>query len=224
LGDDGEASYPLNTSASNSGFFDRFVSLICWSAAVVGCTQRFAADKRELATQGPSQPAGRTSDSTSIAVWAETNEFTLPIPAGYRNATEEFAGAGFAIVLAQNKVTEPYSATIVVRRVPIPGGSFDQPAECRQTALGLVQGGTEAPGTGGTLKSAEIIDGPVGKTCQIHLIAPQGVALITELHRPGNSRSTPKDIWLMTCNHGEGNALAESACRFALSGFRFRAQ
>jgi hypothetical protein len=87
-----------------------------------------------------------------------------------------------------------------------------------------VQGGTDEPGTGGILNSAEIIDGPAGKTCQIQLTAPQGVALITELHRPGNGRSSPKDIWLMTCNYVFGDALAESACRFALSGFRFRSE
>jgi hypothetical protein len=146
----------------------------------------------------------------------------LPIPAGYRDATTEFPGSGFDVVLAKSEGNERYGSTIVIRKVPLPGGSFDEPAECAQTGRGLIEGGSEDPGTGGTLKSAEIIDGPVGKTCQIHLVAPQGVAIITELHRPGNSRSTPQDIWIMTCNHVEGNAAAESACRFALAGFRFR--
>ena len=51
--------------------------------------------------------------------------------------------------------------------------------------------------------SAAIIDGPVGKTCQIHLRPPQGIALITELHMTGNTPLTPKDIWLMTCNYAD---------------------
>jgi hypothetical protein len=147
------------------------------------------------------------------------------MPAGYRNATPEFPGSGFDVVLAKSEATERYGSTIVVRKVPIPGGSFDEPADCAQTGRGLVEGGIlEEPPSGGVLKSAQIIDGPAGKTCQIHLVAPEGVALITELHRPGNTRSSPKDIWLMTCNHADGNAQAESACRFALSGFRFRDQ
>jgi hypothetical protein len=68
----------------------------------------------------------------------------------------------------------------------------------------------------GTLKRASIIDGPVGKTCQIHLVAQKGVALITELNRPDGS-----ETWLMTCNHADGDTVSEKICRATLAGFRF---
>jgi hypothetical protein len=202
--------------------------------AMLACTAA-QATKQPVAAQphasraqpAPSSTAARNDASAAPTfsvptAWAEASEFTLPIPTGYRNATTEFPGAEFDVVLARNAARDSSQSTIVVRRVPIPGGSFDDPKECEQTGRGLISGGTDSAGTSGTLKSAQIIDGPVGKTCQIHLVAPQGVAILTELHRPGNSPSTPKDIWLMTCNHVDGDAAAESACRFALSGFRFR--
>lgn len=169
----------------------------------------------------PREDAASVDPRVEVAS-VETNDFTLSIPAGYRDATRELASADFDIVLARGSESGGYEATIVVRKVPIPGGSFDDPTECRNTGNGLVQGGALEPGTGGELKSARIVDGPVGKTCQIHLVAPQGVAILTELHLPGNTRSSPKEIWLMTCNHAEGDAAAESECRVALSGFRFR--
>ena len=209
----------------------------CVFLTVLGCAGPLTTRKPRLATPPErSQPAAPRSASSAPTAsptalgsivtvgWAETSDFRLPIPAGYRNATAEFPDAAFSVVIAKNEAAERYRSTIVLRRVPIPGGSFDEPSACEQTGRGLVLGGTDEPGTGGMLKSAQIIDGPVGKTCQIHLIAPQGVALLTELHRPGNSRSSPKDIWLMTCNYVDGDALAESMCRFALSGFRFRDQ
>jgi len=216
---------------------------ICAFSAVLGCSKRSqpAAHPPSLAENGSPAASGSTttvaSAETTVALaettvaWADAYEFTLPIPDGYRNATAEFPGAGFSVVLAkneeteldENEETERYRSAIVIRKVSIPGGSFDEPTECAQTGRGLVQGGMfDQSGDGYILKSAQIIDGPVGRTCQIHLIAPQGVALITELHRPGNSRSAPKGIWLMTCNHVDGDDLAESACRFALSGFQFR--
>jgi hypothetical protein len=176
--------------------------------AVLGCSEHLAAPKlppaaaperARLSAPRSSLPAQSgspaTSSSSAAETWAETNEFRLPIPAGYRNATAEFPGGGFSVVLAKNETPERYLSTIVIRRVPIPGGSFDDPSECEQTGHGLIHGGTDAPGTGGVLNSAQIIDGPVGKTCQIQLTAPQGVALLTELHQPGNSRFSPKDIW-----------------------------
>ena len=86
----------------------------------------------------------------------------------------------------------------------------------------MVTGATESPGAGGTLLSAAIVDGPLGKTCQIPLRAPEGIALITELHKPGNTPWTPQDIWLMTCNHADGDKNAEGTCRSTLAGFRLR--
>jgi hypothetical protein len=156
----------------------------------------------------------------------ETEDFALPLPDGYADVSAALheEASNPAVVLRASTSTRDDPPTIVVRKVPLPGGSFDDPTTCARTGEGLVTGGAEAPGTGGTLLSAAIIDGPVGKTCQIHLRAPRGMALITELHLPGNTPGTPKDLWLMTCNYAEGDGAAEATCRSALAGFRFRAR
>jgi hypothetical protein len=133
----------------------------------------------------------------------------------------ELATNGLVLVFLAKERRAGYQASIAIRKIAIPGGSFADPLTCLETGRGLVLGGSEAPPTGGTLKSAEIIDGPLGKTCQIHLAAEEGVALITELHRPGNSPQTPQAIWLMTCNHADGDAAAEATCRSTLASFRF---
>ncbi len=140
---------------------------------------------------------------------------------GARVFVEARAFVGPRAIVGPRRVTRP---TIVVQKVPIPGGTFADPALCAQTGHGLVHGGTVAAGTGATLLSAAIVDGPFGKTCQIHLRAPEGIALIAELFEPENTPATPKDVWLMTCNHADGDAAAEAACRAALAGFRFRAR
>lgn len=154
----------------------------------------------------------------------ETEYFMLPLPKGYDNVSATFQkdAPHLSVVFTANKMIDGYQPTITVQKAPIPGGSFADPTTCAQTGNGLMTGGTEAPGIEGTLKSATIIDGPVGKTCQIHLLAPEGIALITELHRPGNTPTTPHDVWLMTCNHADGDKNSEAICRSTLSDFRFR--
>ena len=156
----------------------------------------------------------------------ETEDFALPLPDGYADVSSglQMEAPHLAVVLRASTSTNGYTPTIVVRKVYLSGGAFDDPSTCARTGRGLVTGGTEAPGTGGTLLSAAIIDGPVGKACQIHLSAPRGIALITELHRPGNTPLTPKDIWLMTCNYADGDESADATCRSTLAGFRFRAR
>lgn len=154
----------------------------------------------------------------------ETEHFILPLPGGYADATSELRTESprLSVVLRASTMSNGYQPTIVVRRVPLPGGTFADPSACTQTGKGIVTGGTEEPGTGGTLLSASIIDGPLGKACQIHVRAPEGIALITELYKPGNTALAPKDVWLMICNHAYGDIDAEKSCRFALAGFRFR--
>ena len=100
-------------------------------------------------------------------------------------------------------------------------GRFPSP-EGRLGSIHLRQTGKGIAGTDWTLLGALIIDGPLGKTCQIHLRAPEGIAIITELHKAGNTPVTPQDIWLMTCNHADGDKQAEAICRSTLAGFRFR--
>lgn len=152
-----------------------------------------------------------------------TSDFRLPLPDGYDDATAELRASApqLAAVLAVKKPTGGYQATIAVQKARIPGGSFADPATCARTGQGLMTGGTVAPGIQGTLKSTAIIDGPVGKACQIHLVTPEGASLITELHEPGNTEATPKDVWLLTCNHEDGDQHAEAICRSTLAGFRF---
>lgn len=189
----------------------------------VGCAPR-STSRASLDTV----PVPAASASAASAVrrrhHIETDDLALPLPDGYTDVSAAFASElpRGAVVLRADRSSLGYVPTITVRKVPIPGGTFDDPSLCEQAGKGLVGGGTEATGTGGRLLRAAIIDGPVGKTCQIHLRAPQGIALITELHLPGNTPATPRDIWLMTCNHADGDASAEATCRSTLAGFRFR--
>lgn len=165
----------------------------------------------------------RPADKVVPARIIETRDFTLPLPDGYDDATADLQKSSpqVDVVLATNQVNGEYQTTITVQKVPIPGGSFADPAECARTGKGLMTGGTESPGIKGTLKSTAIIDGPLGKACQIQLLAPQGILLITELHQPGNTWTTPQAVWLMTCNHADGDQRAEATCRSTLAGFRF---
>ena len=151
----------------------------------------------------------------------ETADLSLSLPDGYQDRTAETRASHIVLALVKNE-PKGYSPSITILKAPIPGGSFADPAECSRTGHGFVTGGTEGPGLDGVLKSAQIIDGPTGKTCQIHLVASQGVAIITELNRAPNTPVSPKDIWLMVCNHAEGDAAAEATCRATLAGFRFR--
>lgn len=152
----------------------------------------------------------------------KTEELSLPLPDGYRDETAQLAKAGTVLVFVATEPSKAHRPTITITKVPIPGGSFADSATCAQTGSGFVRGGIDEPGTGGVLKSAAIIDGPVGRTCQIRLVAPEGVAVITELHRPANTPQSPKDVWLMTCNYADGDDAADAVCRSTLAGFRFR--
>jgi hypothetical protein len=192
----------------------------CSRPSVAPPTESYVAPSSSAATQS-SSPAG-----AARAPEIESDDFALPLPRGYvdRSAVFRKKAPRLLVVLEASESSHGYQPTIVVQKAPLPGGSFADPSTCLQTGKGLVTGGTEAPGTGGTLSSATIVDGPLGKTCQIELHAPEGVALITELHEPGNTPLTPKALWLLTCNYGEGDAAAEAACRSALAGFRLRSR
>ena len=197
----------------------RPLSGVALLAIAAGCAREHA-NLRPEPTQAPS--AGPAAPTKVV----ETDDFTLALPDGYADVSGDFKEQKpqLSVVLRANAQRLGHQATIVVRKAPLPGGSFDDPAVCTQTGNGLVTGGSAGGGTGGTLVRAAIIDGPVGKTCQIHLRAPAGVALITELHRPGNTPASPQDLWLMTCNHADGDESAEATCRSTLAGFRFRSK
>ena len=92
--------------------------------------------------------------------------------------------------------------------------------ECRSVRAGLRP--WREPTIGGEVAVGGSWSSVTNKACQIHLRAPEGIALTTELHRPENTPRTPQDIWLMTCNHADGDKNAKTKCRSALAGFRFR--
>lgn len=151
-----------------------------------------------------------------------TADFTLPLPEGWddRSAEGRTMNPQLAITFEAHGRSLGF-APIVVQKVPLPGGSFADPTTCAETGQGLLRGGTETPGVDGTLESTAIIDGPVGKACQLRLLSHDMHTVITELHQPGNTPSTPKDVWLMTCTYAEGDGRSEAACMSALAGFRF---
>jgi hypothetical protein len=208
----------------------RYLSQITVASLLLGtsgCANLNAAPpngKSATASSGPALVSPPSSKPSAQTQMIETQDFALPLPADYADMSSAFKKKAPHLVvgLEANKLSDGYQPTIVILKAPIPGGSFADPSTCSQTGKGLVTGGTEDPGTGGTLLSASIIDGPLGKTCQIQLRAPEGIALITELHETGNTPLTPHDIWLMTCNYADGDKIAEATCRSTLAGFRLR--
>lgn len=184
----------------------------------------------------PDQAPPPPSPARTVAI----EDIELPLPDGYEDRSADFRddGPAASIVLDATQLRLGYRPSIVVQKV-LPGGSFADPATCRATGEGLIRGGTLGGGMAGTLLGATIVDGPTGKACQIRAEAdvsamftaeelagrvegtPTVVVLLTELHRPGNTVLTPQEVWLMTCNHARGDAVAEATCASTLAGFRF---
>jgi hypothetical protein len=143
----------------------------------------------------------------------ESESFTVPLPDGYSDITELIRSRGFPrrqVSLQANAVTRGYQPTIAFQLAPIWGGTLGDLAVCRQSAESFA-------GPKGKVKTARMIDGPApsGKVCQIHLVRPEGIALITEL-------ISSAETWLMTCNHAPGDAAAEKVCRATLATFKFK--
>jgi hypothetical protein len=141
----------------------------------------------------------------------QTKDFTLPLPKGYgdESAAIQRTAPQFAVALVAKKVNHGLLPTITVMKEPAPQGSSADAAACTETGNGVAKGGT--------LERAEIVDGPLGKTCQIEIRNADAIVVITELHEP----QAPADVWLLTCNHGDGDKDAEARCRSTLAGFRF---
>jgi len=142
----------------------------------------------------------------------ENESFTIPLPEGYRDITDQIRKAGFPRrqvslqAIAPGKDDQP---TIVFQLAPIWGGTMGNLGMCEISAKSFAT-------AQGKVKSAEIISLPSGKVCQMHLLRPEGIALMTEL-------TSTTETWLMTCNHADGDATAEKACRATLAGFKFKA-
>ncbi len=143
----------------------------------------------------------------------ESTSFTIPLSDGYSDITELIRSRGFPrrqVTLQANAVTKGYRPTITFQLAPVWGGTLGELSMCKQSAASFA-------GPEGRVKSAAIIGGPApsGNVCQIHLVRPEGIALITEL-------VSSAETWLMTCNHADGDAAAERVCRATLAAFRFK--
>ena len=179
-------------------------------------------DRRTSEGRRPS-PSPTHSVSTDVErALIERGPLQVAMPRGYEDITADVSKPDIVLVMAAKSPRLGYQPTITFQKVPRPGGSFDDPKLCAQTGRALTHGDAHDPGVGGSLTYARIVHGPVGKTCQVHLVAPQGVAIITELHKAGNTPANPKDLCLMTCNHADGDVKSETICRATLATFRFR--
>ena len=169
-----------------------------------------------------SKPALQVPDGATVRV--QNPQFSVPLPAGYEDATRELQRTApeLTMVLRSEKLSKGYQPTITIRKARLPGGTFAEPAACAEAGRGLTNGLDDDQAGAWTLLSASIIDGPVGRTCQIELKAPEGMSIITELFTPGNTRAAPKEVWLCTCNHAEGDDAAKALCQSTVAGFRFR--
>jgi hypothetical protein len=131
------------------------------------------------------------------------DRFRFALPGGYAEITEQVRSQGFErpqLSIAARTSTRGFQPAIMFQRVPAYGGSLADPELCARAAARIAGEHTK-------VKSARIIRGPTGSTCQIQLVRDDRVAaVITEL----NGRS---ESWLMICNHADGDAVADKICR-----------
>lgn len=135
--------------------------------------------------------------------------FEIEVPDGYRDITEELRATGFPrpqIAFEAESIKLGFRPTVLVQLVPAYGGTLGDAWLCEQGADGIAA-------ETGHVRTATIVEGPAGPTCQMHIVYPQAAALITELN--GASES-----WLMICNYADGDRTAEGVCRDVLASFR----
>lgn len=156
------------------------------------------------------QPARSGPPPTAVPTVFTGETFTFPIPEGYVVVSQDPPPppARRVVALQGAHVVKGFRPTITFQRAPVDGGTMGDEVMCAQTGESI------ARGVSGRVTTASLTEGPGGKVCQIRLVAPEGVALITEL-------LGPTETWLMTCNHADGDTVAESVCRSTLSAFRF---
>lgn len=139
--------------------------------------------------------------------------FSFPLPDGYRDITNDPRLKAYPrkqVTVEANAETMGYRPTIVVFLAPVWGGTLGDAKICRESAANIA-------GPDGKVKAAVMIPGPRGTVCQMHIVQPQGVALMTEL-------ISFTETWLMTCNHADGDQQAEKVCRASLAAFKFKEQ
>jgi hypothetical protein len=138
----------------------------------------------------------------------------VPIPDGYEDTTSQLREdqqARHTVAMAARAPARGYLPTVVFQRTPAMARDQDA-ASCREAGEGVARGGPDRDPPW-TLRRATLVTSPVGVACQMDILAPQGVALITEL-------DLPEETWLMTCNYADGDAAAEAVCKTTLGALR----
>lgn len=97
-----------------------------------------------------------------------TDEIEMAIPTGYEDATAKLAIPNASFTLLFREWVMGFQPSIVLPRIVPLGGSFADPGKCRASGMSLTADPTWR------LLTAKVIDGPLGKACQIHLRAPEG--------------------------------------------------
>jgi hypothetical protein len=144
---------------------------------------------------------------------AANESFSFPLPDGYRDITNDPRLKEYPrkqVTVEAIAETMGYKPTITVTLAPIWGGTLGDAKVCRDSAANFA-------GPDGKVRAAAMIPGPRGTVCQMHIVAPEGVALVTEL-------ISFTETWVMTCNHADGDQQAEKVCRATLAGFKFKEQ
>lgn len=137
-----------------------------------------------------------------------SKRFTFVLPEGYADVSDRRDEPGFIMLEAQ-RPSRGHRPAMVIQKNPSAGGSREDSAACSK------MGDLIAHALAGKLKSAPVVPGPLGKTCQMHIITPQDVVLITELNVM--HAGILEETWLMTCNHAVGDNAAEKVCKETLA-------
>lgn len=135
--------------------------------------------------------------------------FSVPIPAGYTNMSGKFPNAAVALA-GQRSQPGWFVPSIVVTAIPpsTPPVVPSDVAMCKATAAQL------AAITKSSIGRAEIIDGPMGKTCQFEIHNAKQAAL-------GTIVAGKSSMWMVTCNRDPRDAGAIAVCAQTIAAFRF---
>jgi hypothetical protein len=177
-----------------------------FAAVFLGCGASDGGAKRAASTSpAPASPSSMKADLKRFV----GESFSFPIPEGYAPLSTEWAAPErHLVVFSAGVAVRGFEPTITFQRAGVYGGTAGDAGLCTWTAK------STAGGVGGKVTSAALIDGPAGKVCQMRIVAPEVVALITEL-------ISATETWIMTCNHADGDDGSEQVCRMVLAGFQF---
>jgi hypothetical protein len=164
-----------------------------------------ACGSRKADTLQGSSPAG-------IQV-IETDELTVPVPAGYRDATasyrEHFPDMRVAFT---GKDSRGEVVVIVLERAPIPRWGVEAKGCADRGANAVAGPGTSPmpPGITATLRGSTVVQWGGDPACEIDFTTSTGgPKLITERLDPTNPDG---DGWMLLCQHND-DAAAIAECR-----------